>query len=183
MISGSWETGCNKTIFLFHFGPILPFYSNNGLKNQVWKNARRYYFTPEWQKSWYDWCTVPEIQSVTDRWSTVTEIWSVMDWSWQMWVIFCPFTPLKTQKIRILKKRRKLLRISSFYTCVPKIMIIWIKVFKNGPSKICRRQHLKNMKWYGLLRQAISLQIFKGCLPKILIGPFLNNLTHMMYGS
>ena len=28
---------------------------------------------------------------------------------------------------------------------------IWVKVFKNGPSKICGRQHLKNLKRYGQL--------------------------------
>ena len=28
--------------------------------------------------------------------------------------------------------------------------IIWDKVFKNGPSKICGRQPLKNLKEYGL---------------------------------
>ena len=27
---------------------------------------------------------------------------------------------------------------------------IWVKVFKNGPSKICGRQPLKNLKRYGL---------------------------------
>ena len=31
------------------------------------------------------------------------------------------------------------------------------KVFKNGPSKICRRQPLKNLKGYGLLNHTISL--------------------------
>ena len=31
----------------------------------------------------------------------------------------------------------------------------WDKVFKNGPSKICERQPLKDLKGYGLL---------KGCL-------------------
>ena len=36
----------------------------------------------------------------------------------------------------------------------------WGKVFKNGPSKICGRQPLKNLKGYGLLKQTISLQIF-----------------------
>ena len=36
----------------------------------------------------------------------------------------------------------------------------WVKVFKNGPSKICGRQPLKNLKGYGLLKQTISLQIF-----------------------
>ena len=47
-------------------------------------------------------------------------------------------------------------------------------MFKNGPSKICERQRVKN------LRGVISLQIFKGCLPQILLGPFLNTLPHMM---
>ena len=39
-----------------------------------------------------------------------------------------PFYPLKTRKIKILKKWKNLLEISSFYTCVPKIMIIWCTV-------------------------------------------------------
>ena len=47
--------------------------------------------------------------------------------------------------------------------------IIWKKVFKNGPSKICWRQP----------QQTISLQIFKGCLPYILLGPLLNTLSHI----
>ena len=45
------------------------------------------------------------------------------------WSILCPLTPspppLTTQKIKILKKWKKHLKISSFYTCVPKITIIW----------------------------------------------------------
>ena len=40
------------------------------------------------------------------------------------WDIFCPFTPLITQKIKILKMRKKQMEISSFYTSVPKIKII-----------------------------------------------------------
>ena len=39
------------------------------------------------------------------------------------------------------------------------------KAFKNRPSKICGRQPLKKLKWYGLL---------KGCLPQNLLAPFLN---------
>ena len=35
--------------------------------------------------------------------------------------------------------------------------IIWNKVFKNGPSEICERQPLKNLKGYGLP----IFQIFK----------------------
>ena len=40
------------------------------------------------------------------------------------------------------------------------MIIKWVKIFKNGPSKICGRQSLKNLKRYGLLRQTISLQTF-----------------------
>ena len=41
-----------------------------------------------------------------------------------------------------------------------KISNICDKVFKKGPSKICGRQPLKNLKWYGMPKQTISLQIF-----------------------
>ena len=40
-------------------------------------------------------------------------------------------------------------------------ILLTLKVFKNGPSKICGRRSLKNLKWYGLPKQTISLQIFK----------------------
>ena len=44
---------------------------------------------------------------------------------------------------------------------------VWVKVFKNGPSKICGRQHLKILKWYGLLRQNfLKVHFFKGVLHK-----------------
>ena len=37
---------------------------------------------------------------------------------------------------------------------------IWDKLFKNGRSKICGRQPLKNSKGHGLIKQTVSLQIF-----------------------
>ena len=49
------------------------------------------------------------------------------------WASFCPFIPLTTQKIKISKKGKKHLEISSFYTCIPKIMIRWSTV----PKKWC----------------------------------------------
>ena len=58
---------------------------------------------------------------------------------------------------------------------------IWVRVFKNGPSKISGRHPLKNLKGYGLPQQTISLQIFKGRLPQILLGPFLNTLSHTIF--
>ena len=44
------------------------------------------------------------------------------------WAIFCPFTPVTTWKMKISKKRKRYLEISSFYTCAPKIMIICYNV-------------------------------------------------------
>ena len=50
---------------------------------------------------------------------------------------------------------------------------IWVKVFKNGPSKICEKQPLKNLKRFKFL---------KGCLPQIFLGPLLNTLIHIVLG-
>ena len=47
------------------------------------------------------------------------------------------------------------------------------------PSKICGRQPLKNLKGCCLPKQTILLQFFKGCLPQILLGLFLNTWAHM----
>ena len=59
-------------------------------------------------------------------WGTAPGIWSDTDRMFlSFWSIFFPFTPLTTDKIKILKKWKKHLEMSSFYTCVPKIMIIW----------------------------------------------------------
>ena len=46
----------------------------------------------------------------------------------------------------------------------------------SGLSKFCIRQPLKGLKRYGLLKQTISLQIFKGYLPQNLLSPLFNTL-------
>ena len=55
---------------------------------------------------------------------------------------------------------------------------IWDKVFKNGTSKICGRQPLKNLK--GCISRPYSFKFFKGCLWHILPGPFLNTLFQIL---
>ena len=51
-------------------------------------------------------------------------IWSATDrFFLSSWAIFCPFTPLTAQIMKI-SKMKKSLEISSFYTSVPKIMVI-----------------------------------------------------------
>ena len=49
---------------------------------------------------------------------------------------------------------------------------IWVKVFKNGPSKICGRQSI-------CLSGPYHFKFFKGCLLQILLGPSLNTLTSL----
>ena len=44
------------------------------------------------------------------------------------WAIFCPFTSLTAQKMKISKKWKLHLEISSFNTTVPKIVIICFTV-------------------------------------------------------
>ena len=43
---------------------------------------------------------------------------------------FCPFIPLTTRKIKILKKWKMYLEMSSFYRCVIKITVIWCMLSK-----------------------------------------------------
>ena len=48
------------------------------------------------------------------------------------------------------------------------MIIKWVKIFKNGPSKICGRDFKKFEK---------TSNFFKGSLPQILLGQFLNTVT------
>ena len=58
-------------------------------------------------------------------WCMLLEIWSATGRIFfSFWTIFCSFTPLAAQKVKILKKWKNDLEISSFYNSVPKIMII-----------------------------------------------------------
>ena len=70
---------------------------------------------------------------------------------------------LNTKKLSILKNvslcLQTIQKLRLDYVSFTAKKHIWDKVFKNGPSKICGRQPLKNLK-YGLLKQTISLQIF-----------------------
>ena len=49
---------------------------------------------------------------------------------------------------------------------LPSQLYKWDNVFKNGPSKICGRHSLKNLKGYGLLKQTIYSDIFHDFLQK-----------------
>ena len=56
---------------------------------------------------------------IDGSWDMDHDRWNILSF----WNIFCPFTPLKTWKIKILKKWKKHRKIS-FFPSVPKLMII-----------------------------------------------------------
>ena len=51
--------------------------------------------------------------------------------------------------------------------------VICSKAYKNGPGKICGRQHLKNLKWYGLPQKTI--------LADHITSNFLKTVFHRFY--
>ena len=56
---------------------------------------------------------------------------------------------------------------------------IWVKVSKNGPSKICGRQPLQNWSDMVCLSRPYHFKFFKDCLSQVLLGTFLNTLAHI----
>ena len=70
-------------------------------------------------------CTINDTYMMYGFWDMECKRQNVLSF----WVIFCPFIPLTTQKIKILKKwKNKCMDISSFYTCLPHVNIIWCMV-------------------------------------------------------
>ena len=63
---------------------------------------------------------------------------------------------------------------ATFFFMVWKAVLkyIWDKVFKSGLSKFRGKKN-------SLIKRTIFLQFFKGCLPQILLGPFLNALSYL----
>ena len=107
-------------------------------------------------------CMVPEIWSATDR------IFG------HFGPFFCPFTQLTTQKIKILKKWKKHLQISSFYTSVPKIMTICYTVPEIWPvTDVNFIFHFglffAHLMWKKKWKQLQEISSFYTCVPNIII--------------
>ena len=114
MMYGSWNTEHNRHFFII-LDQFLPFYPPNNPENLNFEKMKK---TPG--------------DIIILHKSTITDNHMMYD-SWDMkhsrqnllfWAIFCPFTFLTIGKIKILKKWKKCLEKTSFYTGTPKIMII-----------------------------------------------------------
>ena len=105
---------------------FLPFYSPNSPKNKYFEKMKKIpgdiIVLHKCPKN-YD-------QMMYSSWDMVHD--DDGDWCncyFSFWAIFCPFTPLTTQKIKVLKKWKKPLSYYHFfYICAPKIMIRWCMV-------------------------------------------------------
>ena len=108
-----------KNNFFCWSGPIknitiLIFTKSKKIIKKIKKNTWRYHcFIPVYQQS--SWC---DLQFLRYR------VWQTEIGNYGSFFVLYP-PHLKTKKIRILKKWKKLLEISSFYTSVPKTTIIW----------------------------------------------------------
>ena len=100
---------CHFGQFFCPFTPLTTQKINIKKKNEK-NTCRCYYFTQVYHK-WQSY----------DVWFLRYEAWQTEFLSF--WTVFCSFTPLTTQKIKILKNWKKCLAIS-FYTSVQKIMTI-----------------------------------------------------------
>ena len=116
MIYSSWDIKCErlKLVIMDHF---CPFTLRKTPKNQNFENMKKMLEISSFYKS------VPETTIM--RYSSWDMELHRQDSFLSFRAIFCPFTPLTTWKIKTLRKWKKHLDMSSFYTYVPKITIIW----------------------------------------------------------
>ena len=131
MMYGSWDMKHKR--FFCHFGPFFAFLPHNNPKIKILKN---------WRKSARDIiilhkCTKNHDPMLycswdieCDRCNFYFSFWAIICLHFQLLFALPPPSPfLITQKIKIKKKNeKKCLEISSFYTCVPKIMITWCTI-------------------------------------------------------
>ena len=106
-------------IVIFHFGLSFPFYTFNLLEKWKFqknkKNSWRYHFTQVYRKSWSYGTLI--LKYGADRCNCYLSFWS-----------FLPFYLSNNPNNQNFIKWKKHPEISSFYTCVPKIMIRWFTV-------------------------------------------------------
>ena len=113
MVPETWNTTEN---FLSFWTICCPFIPLNNPQHQYFENMKQ---TPG-DIIILHMCTINDNHMMYGSWNMESDGENILSF----WTIFCPFTPLKTWKIKILKKWKKTLEILPFYTSVPKIMII-----------------------------------------------------------
>ena len=120
----SWDIARDRCNYFLFWAIFCPFTPLTCLKNENFKKMKKHLEISSFYKN------EPKIMIVC---YTVAEIRHVTNviiiFHFGLFFALLPFCPstltLTAQKIQISKKSRNCLVISSFYTCVPKIMIRW----------------------------------------------------------
>ena len=123
MLYCSWDTECDRCNYFSFWAIFCPFSPPLPPISPV--TTQKIKIKKKWNKhleksSFYT--SEPKIMIIC---YTVLEVWHVLFF---ILVYFLPFYPLTVQKIKISKKRKEHLKISSLYLCVPKIIIRWCMV-------------------------------------------------------
>ena len=103
---GSWDMRCDREFFVI-LDQFLSFYPSNNSKNQNFQEMKKtpkdIFILKKYIKN-YDHILQCSWDKACDR----------CNFHFSFWAIFCPFTPLTSQKIKFLKKWKEQLEISSF---------------------------------------------------------------------
>ena len=121
MMNGSWDTQCNWQNFLPFWTIFCPFTPVTTRKIKILKKRK------------YPGDIITLHKSTENHDHTLHFSWNTMhdrcNFYFHFGLVFALLpSPLTTQKIQILQKWKKYLEISSFYTCITKIMITWCTV-------------------------------------------------------
>ena len=98
------------------------------------------------------------------------------EWDRQNFLLFLTtswsFAPLTTRKIKILKKWEKHLEVPSFYTCVPKLAIIWFMLPETWSATDITICHFG--RFFALLSHYLTpkIKIWKKCKKNLVILSF-----------
>ena len=110
---------CNRQKFLSFWSIFSPFSPLKNWKIKIWKLKK----TPG-DIIILHICTINDNHMMYSSWDMEHERQKFLSF----WTIFCPFTPLWTQKIKIFKIWKKQLKVLSFYKCVWLMTVIWCMV-------------------------------------------------------
>ena len=110
-------------IVIFHFGLFFVLLPPNSPKNKNFKQMREITGGIIILHN----CTKNHDHLLYCSWDMVCDSCNCY---FSFWAIFCSFTPLTSQNMKILKQWQKNLEITSFYKSVPKIMIICYTVLE-----------------------------------------------------
>ena len=120
MLPEIWNTTNSFLSFLAIFCLFTPLLTP---KIKIWdkrKKPWRYHPITHVYHKWRSWC-IGTTKGTRNRVKAQQSFLS-------FWAIFSLLTLLTTWKIKVLKKWKKHLKILSFYTCIPQMMIKWCMV-------------------------------------------------------